>query len=121
MALKAGKFRHLITVQRQTNTVDTTGQETRTWTTLAVTWGWIEPYVGSARAGREEFSGNQLLALDYTRIHLRWDSRLATLSPKDQILYVDAFHPNGRVFDVQAVNNRDERNFEIELIAKERQ
>ncbi len=117
----AGKFRHLITVQRQTGARDTVGNETGTWTTLAQTWGWIEPYVGSARAGREEFMGKQLIGLDYTRVHLRWDSRLATLSPKDQILYVDALHPAGRIFDVQAVNNRDERNFEIELIAKERQ
>lgn len=121
MALRIGKFRHLCTVQRQTGATDTAGQETRTWTTLAQTWCWIEPYVGSARAGREEFSGNQLIGLDYTRFHLRWDSRLATLSPKDQILYTDPLHPSGRVFDVQAVNNRDERNFEIELIAKERQ
>ncbi|HEV1992427.1 MAG TPA: head-tail adaptor protein, partial [Candidatus Dormibacteraeota bacterium] len=111
MAVNAGKFRHLVTVQRLTGTADTAGQEIRTYTTLAVTWAWIEPYVGSARAGREEFSGNQLIGLDYTRIHLRWDTRLATLSPKDQILYVDALHPNGRVFDIQAVNNRDERNF----------
>jgi hypothetical protein len=59
--------------------------------------------------------GKQLIGLDYTRIHLRWDSRLANLSPKDQVIY------SGRKFDVQAVNNRDERNFEIELIAKERQ
>jgi len=115
MALRAGKFRHLCTIQRQTGAVDTTGGETFTWNTLAQTWCWIEPYVGSARAGREEWSGNQLIGLDYTRFHLRWDSRIADLCPKDQILY------GTRVFDVQAVNNRDERNFELELIAKERQ
>jgi head-tail adaptor len=111
----AGALRHLITVQRQTGARDTVGNETNTWTTLAQTWGWIEPYVGSARAGREEWQGKQLLGLDYTRIHMRWDSRLATLSPKDRILY------GTRVFDVQAVNNRDERNYELELIARERQ
>jgi len=111
----AGKLRHLITVQRQTGARDTVGNETDTWTTLAQTWGWIEPYVGSARAGREEWVGKQLIGLDYTRVHLRWDSRLASLSPKDRILY------GARIFDVQAVNNRDERNYELELIAKERQ
>jgi head-tail adaptor len=115
MGMRAGKMRHLLTVQAQTGATDTAGEETFTWSTVAVTWGWIEPYIGSARAGREEFSGDQLIGLDYTRIHLRWDSRLALLKPKDQILY------GIRLFDIQAVNNRDERNFELELICKERQ
>jgi SPP1 family predicted phage head-tail adaptor len=105
-------MRRLITIQRQTGARDSTGNETDTWTTFATVWVHIEPYIGSARAGREEFSGNQMVGLDYTRFHLRY---LAGLAPKDRILY------NGRIFDIQAVNNRDERNFELELIAKERQ
>ena len=108
----AGKYRHLITIQRQTGAVDTTGNQTQTWTTFATVWAWIEPYVGSARAGREEFAGNQMVGLDYTRMHLRY---LPGLAPKDQVLYA------GRTFDIQAVNNRDERNYEMECILKERQ
>jgi head-tail adaptor len=111
----AGKLRHLIVVQRQTGNRDTVGNETDTWTTLAQTWGWLEPYIGSARAGKEEFVGKQLIGVTYTRVHLRWDSRLATLSPKDRIVY------GTRIFDVTSVSNRDERNYELELIAKERQ
>lgn len=112
MAMKAGKMRHLVTIQRQTGARDTSGNETDTWNTFATVWAHIEPYVGSARAGREEFTGNQMVGLDYTRFHLRY---LAGLAPKDRILY------GARIFDIQAVNNRDERNFELELIAKERQ
>ena len=112
MGMKAGKLRYLVTVQRQTGTRDTTGNETDTWTTFAKVYAGVEPYVGSARAGREEFTGNQMVALDYTRFHMRY---LAGIAPKDRIVY------NGRLFDIQAVNNRDERNYELELIAKERQ
>jgi SPP1 family predicted phage head-tail adaptor len=112
MSMRAGKMRHLVTIQRQTGARDTTGNETDTWSTFATVWVHIEPYVGSARAGREEFAGNQMVGLDYTRFHLRY---LAGLAPKDRILY------GTRIFDIQAVNNRDERNFELELIAKERQ
>lgn len=112
MSMRGGKLRYLVTVQRQSGAVDTTGNQTLTWITLAKVWAWIEPYVGSARAGREEFSGNQMIGLDYTRFHIRY---LRGLAPKDQILY------DGRTFDIQAVNNRDERNAELELIAKERQ
>jgi SPP1 family predicted phage head-tail adaptor len=112
MSMRAGKLRYLITIQRQTGATDTTGNETLTWKTYATVWAWIEPYVGSARAGREEFAGSQMVGLDYTRVHLRY---LAGLAPKDQILY------GTRVFDIQAVNNRDERNAEMELICKERQ
>jgi len=112
MGMHAGKMRHLITIQRQTGATDTTGNETLTWATFATVWAWIEPYVGSARAGREEFTGGQMTALDYTRVHLRY---LPGLAPKDRILY------GTRTFDIQAVNNRDERNAELELICKERQ
>ena len=112
MSMRAGKLRYLVTVQRQSGAVDTTGNETSTWNTFAQVYAWIEPYVGSARAGREEFSGNQMIGLDYTRIHIRY---LAGLAPKDQIVW------SGRTFDVQAVNTRDERLAEMELICKERQ
>ncbi len=105
-------MRRLITIQRLTGARDTTGNETATYSTFATVYAWIEPYIGSARAGREEFSGGEIQGLDYTRFHIRY---LAGVTPKDQILY------NGRVFDIQAVNNRDERNFEMELLAKERQ
>src|SRR5258708_35973738 len=108
-----GKFRHLLTVQRQTGARDTVGNETDTWNPLAVTWGWIEPYVGSARAGKEEFMGKQLIGITYTRVHLRGDSRLATLSPKDRIVY------GRRIFDVSSGSNHDDRNYETGLMARE--
>jgi head-tail adaptor len=112
MGMQAGKLRHLVTVMRHSSTQDSTGSEVLSFTVYTKVWAWIEPFVGSARAGREVFSANQLVGLDYTRIHLRF---LVGLTPKDQIVY------GTRVFDIQAVNNRDEEDYELELIAVERQ
>lgn len=110
--MQAGKLRYLITIQRLTGARDTTGAETDTWTAFAQVWAHIEPWIGSARAGREMFSIDQVQALDWTRVHIRY---LKGLTPKDRMLY------DGRLFDIQAVNIRDERNAEMELICKERQ
>jgi SPP1 family predicted phage head-tail adaptor len=112
MPMEAGKLRNFITIQQQSGARDTTGEETDTWTTFAQVYAHIEPYVGSARAGREMFQAGQLVGLDYTRIHLRY---LAGITPKMRVSY------NGRIFDILAINNRDERNAELEMIAKERQ
>jgi SPP1 family predicted phage head-tail adaptor len=112
MPMQAGKLRFLITIQRLTGARDTTGAETNAWYTFAQVWAHIEPWIGSARAGREMFSVNQLQALDWTRMHIRY---LAGITPKDRVLY------DGRLFDIQAVNTRDERKAEMELICKERQ
>lgn len=105
-------MRRLITIQRLTGARDSTGNETATWATFAQIYAWIEPFIGSARSGREDFSGGQIQGLDYTRFHIRY---LAGITPKDQVLY------DGRTFDIGAVNNKDERNFEMELLCKERQ
>lgn len=111
--MQAGKLRYLITIQRLTGARDTTGEETDTWYAWAQVWVHFEPWTGSARSGREMWTpSGQLIALDYTRIHLRY---IAGITPKDRIVYA------GRTFDILAVNNRDERNAELELIAKERQ
>jgi len=53
-----------------------------------------------------------LQSLVYTRVHIRY---LPGITPKDRVNY------QGRLFDILAVNNRDEANFEMELICKERQ
>ena len=65
---------------------------------------------------REVFTGAQLVGLDYTRIHLRY---IPGITPKDQMSYT--WGSTTRIFDILAVNNRDERNYELEMICKERQ
>ena len=119
MAMSAGKMRSQIVIQRQTGATDTSGNEkidAASWATFATVWAHIDPWMGSARAGREVFSGDQIQGLDYTRMHLRF---VAGLRPKDRVQYTE----NGvtRTFDIQAVNNRDEKNEELEIICKELQ
>jgi len=109
--MQAGKLRHLVTLQRLSGATDTTGNETETWVDYASVRAQIEPWIDSARSGREEFTGNQRTAIVYTRFRIRY---FPGISPKDRVVF------GSRTFDIQAVNNRDERNFEIELICKER-
>jgi head-tail adaptor len=113
MGIRAGKFRYLLAIERLTGAQDSTGAEMQVYSTYTKAWGWIEPYIGSARAGREVFTAEgQLVGLDYTRIHMRY---IPGVGPKDRVRY------GTRLFDILAINNRDEQNFEIEMIAKERQ
>jgi head-tail adaptor len=116
MAMQSGKLRHLVSIEKPSTSQDSTGAEILTWTEYAKAWVHIEPYIGSARAGRELMADNQVQALDYTRFHLRW---IPGVVPKMRV----NFTQNGvtRLFDILAVNNRDERNFELEFIARERQ
>jgi head-tail adaptor len=127
MGMQAGKLRRLVTIQRQSVGQDSTGQETGVgleaggWTTYTKLWAHIEPYIGSARAGRELFSQEQLISFDYTRMHYRYSTESAGITPKDRVQFTDAGSGITRTFDILAINNRDERNYELEAIMKERQ
>ena len=103
--MEAGKLRHLVTLQRKTGAVDTWGEPTDTWTDLASVWASIQPM-----AGREAFTGLELQALDMVRIGIRYTSGLV---PTDRVNW------NGRLYDILAIHNKDERNRAMELVVKE--
>lgn len=104
-----GPLRHLVTVERATVSEDAAGAPVKSWSTLEATWAGVEPLTG-----QERFIAHQS-APDVThRITLRWSTALAGLSPADRVLY------SGRVFDLRAVLNLDERNATIECLATER-
>lgn len=112
--LQAGNLRHVVTLQRKTGATNTTGEETDTWTTLATVWASVEPFIDSRRGGTEEMQASQLIAISWTRIRMRYSASFS-IGPRDRVSW------NGRVFDIVNVNNREERNAELELICKERQ
>ena len=112
MTLDAGKLNHFVAIERITGARDQSGAETNTWSTWAQVWAHLEPFTDSARSGKEEFADFSVQSIVYTRVHIRY---LPGITPKDRVNY------NGRLFDILAVNNRDEGNFEMELICKERQ
>jgi SPP1 family predicted phage head-tail adaptor len=112
--LQAGHLRHFITIQRKSGATNTTGEETDTWTTLGSSWASVEPFIDSRRGGTEEMQGSQLIAISWMKIRMRYMLDISIL-PRDRVTW------NGRIFDIVNVNNREERNAELELICKERQ
>jgi head-tail adaptor len=116
--VKAGALRYLVTIQRLSSAQTATGSvPPNVWSNWQQVYAGIEPYVGSARSGKETFEKEEVQAVAYTRVHLRY---LSGLSTADRVLYQQAGQPD-RTFDIVAINNRDEQNAELELICKERQ
>lgn len=110
MALSAGTLRKRITLQQQSTSVDTYGQQIATWTDVATVWASVEPSVG------RELMAAQAVSLDQpTTITIRWQPAFA--SPKAvaamRVVY------NGRIFNIHSVENEDERNRMLTLLASE--
>ena len=75
MALSAGTLRKRITLQQQSPSVDSYGQQVNAWTDVATVWASVEPSVG------RELMAAQAVSLDQpTTITIRWQPLFA--SPK---------------------------------------
>ncbi|WP_300338225.1 phage head closure protein [Accumulibacter sp.] len=110
MAISAGTLRKRITLQQQSQSVDSYGQQIATWTDVATVWASVEPSVG------RELMAAQAVSLDQpTTITIRWQAAFA--SPKAvaamRVVY------NGRLFNIHSVENEEERNSTLTLIASE--
>lgn len=106
--MNIGERRHRVVFQRATETQDAFGEPDKTWATLCTSWAFIGPIRGA-----ERFSANEVLAEVDHRIVTRYRSELSALSPKDRATW------NGHTFDIRAVINRDSRNVDLEILAKE--
>jgi len=110
MTLSAGALRKRITLQQQSPSVDSYGQQSLTWTDVATVWASIEPSVG------RELMAAQAVSLEQpTTITIRWQPLFA--SPKAvaamRVVY------NGRIFNLHSVENEAERNILLTLVASE--
>lgn len=109
-AIRAGQLSRRITLQQQSPSVDTYGQQITTWTDVATVWASIEPSVG------RELMAAQAVSLDQpTTITIRWQPAFA--SPK-AVAVMRAVY-NGRIFNLHSVENESERNTLLTLIASE--
>ena len=110
MALSAGTLRKRITLQQQSLSVDSYGQQVITWTDVATVWASLEPSVG------RELVAAQAVRLDQpTTITIRWQPSFA--SPRT-VAAMRAVY-NGRTFNIHSVENEDERNVLLTLSASE--
>lgn len=108
--MQAGKLRHRLMIQSlpDTPTRGTSGEEKvddSEWQNVAMIWGSVEPL-----AGREFFAAQQVNADVSHRIRLRY---LPGITPKMRLKFGD------RIFDIVNSLNIEERNRELELLARE--
>lgn len=106
--LMAARLRRRITIQQRDTAQDPSGEPVFTWSDLATVWASIEP-----SEGREAFSANQRFAEQMTRFRCRYNSVIAGTTHPMRISW------NNRLFNIESITNRWERNAEIRFLCTE--
>jgi len=105
--MEAGKLRNQVDLQRVAVTVDSHGDQVKTWATLATVWASIEPL-----SGREFMQASQVMSDITVRIKIRGRSDIA-LTPKDRVLF------GSREFDIRHVIDWGGNGVETQLLCTE--
>ena len=103
----AARMRQRVTIQQATETADTAGGTTRSWSDVATVWAEVLP-LGGGRI--ERLFANQLQAEASHRITIRYRSGVTTAM---RISYA------GRVFNIRSVTNVNEAGVLLELLVEE--
>jgi len=103
--MKSGELRHYVTLERQTTTQNNIGEPIVTWIEFAPTYAKIEPLTG-----REYFSAKEKQNEVTTRITIRF---------VDGVTEDMRVNHNGRIYEIDAVLNVDERNERIQIMCHE--
>jgi SPP1 family predicted phage head-tail adaptor len=106
--MEIGRLRHRVTIERATDAANSMGEPIQTWATLATVWASVEP-----TAGNEKFASMQVQGEVDTRIVCRYQDALATLAINDRVVF------NSINFDIKSVLNKDWRNRQLEIFAKQ--
>ncbi len=101
----AAIFRHRITIQEHVTGQDEAGQPVDMWQDVATVWAAVEPL-----RGREYFAAAQVQAEVTTRIRIRYRRGIR---PDMRVLY------DGRLYNINAVIDPEERHMELQLMCKE--
>lgn len=107
--MQSAKLDRKITIERFTYTTDSgSGEQIKTWSTLATPWASKKDVSDSERVASAEVS-----AEIGTRFQIRYDSSWSDLNPKDRVVY------DGRTYDISAVKEINRREgLEISAIAR---
>ena len=108
--MKAGDLRKRIEIQQRSSAQDEYGQQLTSWGTLLTTWAQIEPISG-AQLDRARSIYNETSH----KVTVRWRAQLNDIRRVGsyRVLYA------GRIFDVGASMNLDERNRTVVLLCNE--
>lgn len=103
--MRAGQLRHRVTIQELAEVPNTYGEIPQLWQNAEECWASIEPL-----AGRELFAAQQVRPEVTHRITMRHRQ----ISPKNRIMF------ENRVFNIESVMNKDERNVMLTIMAMEK-
>lgn len=103
--MNPGILRHRITIQELREGQDEAGQPVQEWQDVATVWGAVEPL-----RGREYFAAAQVQAEVTTRIRIRYSKGI---KPDMRVLY------DGRLYNINAVIDPEERHMELQLMCRE--
>ena len=104
----SGDMNRRVTLQRATMTRNEFNEEVETWGTLAEVWASRQD-VSAAESFRAQEVGAQLT----TRFRIRYGTTVASLNPRDRLLYV------GTVYNITGVREK-QRNRWLEIDAAAR-
>ncbi|HXH37555.1 MAG TPA: phage head closure protein [Thermoanaerobaculia bacterium] len=103
-----GNLRHRVIIEAlDLVNQNSRGEPTQSATTVATVWAEIKPLIG-----RELFTAQQRAAQVTHGVRMRYPGTPVT--PEMRLNF------NGRYFDILSVLNIDERNRELQILAKER-
>lgn len=108
--LRAGQLTRRLRIQSRSSTQDSFGGPNLTWVDVATVWAEIRPITG-----RELENARQIASEVSHQILVRYQPTLA--DPKVVAGYRALY--NGRVFNIHASMNEDERNAVLTLLASE--
>lgn len=103
--MRAGRLRHRITIEEKTVTQDAFGEPDATWSTYVKAWARVTPLTG--REYMEAQAQSQSVSHEVRMRHRDG------VTPEMRMVH------GGRVFDIEAVLNEEERDRELILMCRE--
>lgn len=103
--MKAGRLRHSISIEKKVFIRNSFGEEQITYEPFCLAYASVEPM-----GGREYFLAQQMQATVDFKFTLRYRSGV---KPHFRIVWGE------RIFDIQNIQNPDERNIQLIIYAKE--
>lgn len=102
--MRAGDLKHLVEIQRYTQTTNDYGEVISDWYTVTTRRASVSPI-----SGKEYFASKQVNAETTHRVYMRYTD----IKTSDRLVY------DGRIFNIESVMNHKERNVSLEIICTE--
>lgn len=99
--MRAGKLRHRVTIKARNDTQNDTGEAVASWTEVATVWAAVEPL-----RGRELLTAQSINSEVTGTIRMRYRAGIEASMRAEYA---------GKVYNIVAVVNPDERNIELLL------